>query len=78
MSIEGVKYCDVCGSAIGVDDIAPIRVNEEGRLAQLHLHNRHSNDCLAQKLSHLAKQYADATLAPVSDGSAHEPVRHEA
>lgn len=58
MSIEGVKFCDVCGGAIGVDDIAPVRVNEEGHLAQLHLHNRHSSDCLARKLSELAEQYA--------------------
>lgn len=77
MSIEGAKFCDVCGDAIGIDDIAPVRVDEGGHLAQLHLHNRHSNDCLAQKLSQLAEQYANATLAPESGGSAEEPVRHE-
>jgi hypothetical protein len=78
MSIEGVKFCDVCGGAIGVDDIAPVRVDEDGHLVQLHLHNRRRDDCLAQKLLQLAEQYASGTAAAVSDGSAQEPAQQEA
>ena len=74
MSIEGVKFCDICGGAIAVDDIAPVRVDEEGHLVQLHLHNRHRNDCLAQKLAQLAQKYASAAPAAATDESQREPL----
>jgi hypothetical protein len=78
MSIEGVKFCDLCGSAIAIHDIAPIRVDEDGHRVQLRLHNRHRNDCLTLKLTQMAEQYAGSALAVVSDGMAQEPVQHEA
>jgi hypothetical protein len=78
MSIEGVKFCDVCGGAIGVYDVAPVKVDDDGHMLQLHLHNRHSNDCLAQKLIELAEEYANKTLAMLSDGIPQQPVEREA
>jgi hypothetical protein len=78
MSIEGVRFCDVCGGVIGMDDIAPVRVDEDGHMVQLHLHNRHANDCLEQKLTALAQQYSSRALAAVSDESPQEPVQREA
>jgi len=78
MSIEGVKFCDMCGGAISLHDVAPVRLEESGRMVQLHLHNRHSDDCLAQKLSELAEQYAMEALAAVRDKDLHEPVQNEA
>src|SRR5581483_9917555 len=58
MSIEGIQFCDMCGGAISLHEVAPVRVAESGHLVQLHLHNRHADDCLARKLSELAEQYA--------------------
>jgi hypothetical protein len=78
MSIQGMRFCDVCGGVIGLDDIAPVKVDEDGHLVQLHLHNRHANDCLAQKLTELAEQHLTANLAAVNDGVSQEPVQHEA
>ena len=78
MSIEGVKFCDLCGGAIGRYDITPMKVGEEGHVILLHLHNRHRGDCLAQKLTQLADQYAMGMLAALSDGNAQEPVQHQA
>jgi hypothetical protein len=45
---------------------------------QLHLHNRHGNDCLAQKLTALAEQHSRRMLATVIDASSQEPVQNEA
>jgi hypothetical protein len=78
MSIEGVKFCDMCGGAIGLDDIAPVKVGEDGHLIQLHLHNRHANDCLAHKLTELAELHARSVIAAVMNDRAEEPVQHQA
>ena len=78
MSIEGVKFCDMCGGAISLHDVAPVRVADNGRMVQLHLHNRHADDCLAQKLNELAEQYAMEALAAVRDGNLQEPVQNQA
>ena len=60
MSIEGLQFCDLCGEAIFLDDVAPVRIEREGRLQQCHFHNRHNTDCLAQQLSLLESQLAAA------------------
>jgi len=56
MSIEGMKFCDLCGELIHVDDIAPIKVERDGHLSQMHFHNRNHEDCLAQELSFLQEE----------------------
>jgi hypothetical protein len=78
MSIEGVKFCDLCGGVIGRYDIAPVRVDEGGHSIQLHLHNRHDNDCLTEQLKQWAEEYANAALAAVSNATVPEPVQNEA
>lgn len=78
MSVEGMRFCDVCGGAISSHDVAPVRVEENGHLVQLHLHNRHRNDCLSQKLTELAEQYSNRMLAEMSDAAPQEPVQNEA
>jgi hypothetical protein len=42
------------------------------------LHNRHADDCLAQKLDELAERYAMDTLASVREKDLQEPVKNEA
>lgn len=63
MSIEGNKFCDVCGGAIGRDDLTAVKIEQEGHLVQFHFHNRHETDCLAQKLMELDEKFANETLA---------------
>jgi hypothetical protein len=62
MSTGGNKFCDVCGGAIGLDDLAPVKVEEEGHFVQLHFHNRHETDCLAQKLMSLNEKFLSDSL----------------
>ena len=62
MSIEGNKFCDVCGGAIGRDDLTAVKIEEEGHLVQFHFHNRHETDCLAQKLMELDEKFANAAI----------------
>ena len=50
MSSEGKKYCDLCGEAILLDDLAPVKIEKDGLFQRFHYHNRHSSDCLAQEL----------------------------
>jgi hypothetical protein len=69
MSIEGMKFCDVCGGVVGINDVTPLRVDEEGHLVLLHLHNRHANDCLAKMLTQLAEQYASTALVAAAADS---------
>ena len=78
MSIEGVRFCDMCGGAISLHDVAPVRVEEDGHLVQLHLHNRRADDCLDQKLDELAQRYAMETLAAVREKDLQEPVQNQA
>jgi hypothetical protein len=61
MSIEGIKFCDLCGDMILSDDVAPIRMEKDGHLSQLHFHNRHDHDCLAQQI-YLLEAQCDAAL----------------
>jgi hypothetical protein len=56
MSIEEIHYCDFCGELVYPYEVAPVKINREGRLQQCHYHNRHSEDCLAQKLSMLDRE----------------------
>jgi hypothetical protein len=58
MSIEGIKFCDLCGEAIFPDDLTPVTIDKEGHLQRLHFHNRHSEDCLAKELSLLETELA--------------------
>ena len=58
MSIEGIKFCDLCGEAIFPDDLAPVTIEKEGHLQRFHFHNRHSEDCLAMELSLLETELA--------------------
>src|SRR5258708_40339758 len=60
MSIEGIKFCDLCGGAIYLGDVTAVKIEEDGHLAQLHFHNRHANDCLTQKLAALEDEFAHA------------------
>jgi hypothetical protein len=60
MSIEGNKFCDVCGGAIGRDDLTAVKIEQQGHLVQFHFHNRHETDCLAQKLMELDEKFANA------------------
>jgi hypothetical protein len=60
MSIEGIKFCDHCGGAILLDDLAPVKMEKDGHLQRLHFHNRHNADCLAQELSLLESELAAA------------------
>jgi uncharacterized protein YabE (DUF348 family) len=72
MSIGGVTFCDLCGGVVGRYDIAPVRVDEDGRQVQLHLHNRHTDDCLAQMLIQLMDHDASGVLAPIANASANQ------
>ena len=56
MSIEGIRFCDLCGEAITLDDLAPVKIEKDGHYQRMHFHNRHSHDCLAQELSLLESQ----------------------
>lgn len=58
MSFEGVKFCDLCGEAIFVDDVAPVKIEHDGHFRQCHFHNRHNQDCLAQEISYLHSEFA--------------------
>lgn len=58
MSIEGIKFCDLCGEAIFLDDLAPVKIEKDGRLQRFHFHNRHREDCLAQEISLLETELA--------------------
>ena len=78
MSIEGVKFCDLCGGVIGRYDVAPVRVDEGGHLLELHLHNRHESDCLAQQLDQWTEAYVGGMTAAGKAGWALEAVQHEA
>ena len=78
MSVEGVTFCDQCGGVIGRYDMAPVRVDEDGHRVQLHLHNRHENDCLEQMLVQMTQQYASGILAAASQGSAEKTVQYDA
>jgi extradiol dioxygenase family protein len=78
MSIEGVTFCDLCGGVVGRDDIAPVRVDEGGHQVQLHLHNRHTNDCLAKMLIQMMDQYASGVLAPAGNGSTEKSAQYDA
>ena len=60
MSNEGIKFCDLCGEAIFLEDLAPITIEKDGHLQRLHFHNRHSQDCLAQEFSLLESELAAA------------------
>ncbi len=66
MSIEGIKFCDLCGGAIYLGDVTAVKIEEDGHLAQQHFHNRHANDCLAQKLAALADEFAQAHAEAVT------------
>ena len=57
MSFENMKFCDLCGEAIHADDLAPVKLEQDGHLRQFHFHNRHSEDCLAQRLSILHSEF---------------------
>ena len=57
MSIEGIKFCDLCGEAILVYEVAPVKIERDGHFRQFHYHNRHNQDCLAQELSLLHSEY---------------------
>jgi hypothetical protein len=78
MSIEGVTFCDQCGGVVGRYDIAPVRVDEDGHQVQLHLHNRHTDDCLAQMLIQLMEQYAPGVLAPIGNESTGKSIQYDA
>ncbi len=60
MSIEGMKFCDLCGEAIFRDDLAPVKIEKDGHFQRFHFHNRHNKDCLAQELSLLETEPAAA------------------
>jgi hypothetical protein len=60
MSIGGINYCDFCGEPIFPDDVAPVKIEEDGHLRQHHFHNRHSDDCLARQLAILDQELAPA------------------
>jgi hypothetical protein len=78
MSIEGVKFCDLCGGVISKYDVAPVRVDEGGHLVEMHLHNRHKGDCLAQQLDLWTEAYAGAIIAAGKAAWTQEAVQHEA
>lgn len=78
MSVEGMRFCDVCGGAISLHDVAPVRVEENGHQVQLHLHNRHREDCLAQKLTEMAEEYSNRMLAGMSDAIPQEALQQGA
>lgn len=63
MSIEGNKFCDVCGGAICRDDLTAVKIEQDGHLVQFHFHNRHATDCLAQKLMELDEKFAGESIA---------------
>ncbi len=60
MSIEGIQFCDHCGEAIFLDDLAPVKIEKDGHFRRMHFHNRHREDCLAQELSLLETELAAA------------------
>jgi hypothetical protein len=78
MSIEGVTFCDQCGGVIGRYEMAPVKVDEDGHLVQLHLHNRYANDCLEQMLVQMTEQYVSGALAATSHGSAGKTAQYDA
>jgi hypothetical protein len=63
MSIEEMKFCDLCGGAICLGDLTAVKIEEDGHLSQQHFHNRHPHDCLAQKLAALENEFTHAEAA---------------
>jgi hypothetical protein len=63
MSIEGIKFCDHCGGAIFLDDVAPVKMERDGHLQLFHFHNRHKTDCLAQEILQLETELAELAAA---------------
>jgi hypothetical protein len=63
MSIGGNKFCDHCGGAIYLHDLTAVKMEQDGHLVQLHFHNRHSTDCLAQRLIELDEKFANESIA---------------
>ena len=57
MDREEINYCDYCGELVYPDDVAPVRMARDGKLEQFHYHNRHTEDCLSQKLSMLDREF---------------------
>jgi hypothetical protein len=53
-------------------------VDEDGHQVQLHLHNRHTDDCLAQMLIQLMEQYAPGVLAPIGNESTGKSIQYDA
>jgi hypothetical protein len=62
MSIEGTKFCDLCGDMIHSHDVAPIKMEKDGHLVQLHFHNRNNQDCLVQQLKLMEEQFEAALV----------------
>lgn len=60
MSIVGINICDFCGEPVLQDDVAPVKIEEDGHVHQRHFHNRHSQDCLAQQLTILQSELVPA------------------
>ena len=63
MSIEGNKFCDLCGGAVRLGDLTTVKMEQEGHLVPFHFHNRHNTDCLAQKLIELNEKFANESVA---------------
>lgn len=61
MLVEGLFICDLCGDVIFPDDIAPVKIEKNGKTHQFHFHNRHSTDCLAQEINLLRQRFAAQT-----------------
>jgi hypothetical protein len=60
MSFGKINYCDFCGELIFPEDVAPVKIEQDGLLRQCHFHNRHSDDCLGQQLTILDKELPQA------------------
>jgi len=60
MSVEGTKFCDLCGESIAPQDIAPVKIERDGHVEQCHFHNRHHADCLAQEILRMESELVAA------------------
>ncbi|HKF48334.1 MAG TPA: hypothetical protein VKB38_13310 [Terracidiphilus sp.] len=49
MKIDGILFCDWCNCIIKTGEGTTVRVKATKKVYELHYHNRHENDCVANK-----------------------------
>ena len=65
MTVDGLVICDFCHGVIFPNEGTPVRLEKDGHTHSFDFHNRHSADCLAQKIEQLRLQFAQQADLPL-------------